>query len=131
MEDLLDYAKVEFARSDEELLDFDQQRLVEWFMLEPPRLLHVWGWFESLSDWREGGFGVGPISHCEIEAWARLMRVTLYPAEVELLRQIDREYRTYRYYKDNPDKVREKASLADQFRAIQQQRRERQTIDGG
>lgn len=56
-----------------------------------------------LSGWREQGFGVGPISHQEIVAWAWLYRVRPSPAEVTVLRDLDIALRDYHNKKNNSD----------------------------
>lgn len=57
----------------------------------PWPLSHVWEWFVGeLSGRRSsGGFGVNPITHAEIEAWARLTNRTPTPREVRLLLRLD------------------------------------------
>lgn len=79
-----------------------------------PELLYVWRWFQSLTGWREQGWGFGPLSHCEIEAWTRLMRIEIFPSEVEALRQVDMTVRLYEQQKSEP----EKQSIGDQLRDI-------------
>jgi hypothetical protein len=111
-------------------LSIEEQEVAQWFAERPPALLYIYGWFQDLCDWREQGFGVGPLPHREIKAWADLMQLDISPSEVAALRGIDREYRLYRYYKDNPEKSRERASLTEQFAQIQQQRKARETISG-
>jgi len=63
--------------------------------LKEPALAYVWRWFETLIDCREAGFGAGPLTYQEIEAWSRLSRVDVSAAEADLLRRLDREYRAY------------------------------------
>ncbi|MEF2074348.1 phage tail assembly chaperone [Consotaella aegiceratis] len=55
---------------------------------EAGRLL--WQWFGELHEARGYGMvGPDPISHVEIEAWARLRRVQLQPHHVEIVRAMD------------------------------------------
>jgi hypothetical protein len=71
-----------------------------------PLFAYLWDWFNDLSDWREmGSMAIGPLSHREIEAWSRLLCVNISPSEVDVLRQIDREYRSALYEKQNPKKA--------------------------
>lgn len=73
---------------------------------------------------------MGPISHQEMLAWAQLMRVDITPSEVDALRRIDTEYRTYRYFKDHPEEAKKNVSLAEQFAQIKAERQARQAISG-
>jgi hypothetical protein len=60
----------------------------------PDEVAHIWIWFTQLMDWRTPGFNMpGALSHCEMQAWAKLMHIELYPAEVDALRRLDRAYR--------------------------------------
>lgn len=91
---MLDYARAIFARP--EGANYPEP--------EPPRLDYLWGWFCQLSDWRVVGFSLGAISHLEIEAWARLMRIELFPSEVDALRRLDRAYRLHAQAASAPPK---------------------------
>lgn len=46
--------------------------------------------------------GVGPLSHQEIDSWARLFRVDISPFEVDVLRRLDRTFREHYAKKKNP-----------------------------
>jgi hypothetical protein len=71
-------------------------RLAEHEATWPPEQIgYLWDWFSALTDWRQQTMGVGPLSHLEMEAWARLMRIEISPFEVEVLRMLDRECRQY------------------------------------
>lgn len=62
---------------------------------DKPVLVYLWQWFNDLTDWRDLSFGVGALSHQEIESWARLFRVDISPFEVDVIRRIDREFRAW------------------------------------
>lgn len=79
-------------------------------------LEYIWAWFQRLTDWRQVGFDIGALSHLEIEAWARLMRIEIFPSEVEGLRQLDRTTRNYYAKKREPEKV----SISDQLRGMKE-----------
>ena len=73
---------------------------------EPPEQIgYLWYWFNDLTDWRDNAFGVGALSHQEIEAWARLFRIEISPFEVDALRRLDREFRSFQHEKNNPAPV--------------------------
>jgi len=69
---------------------------------DPPCFVYLWHWFNELTDWREQGFGVGPVSHQEIIAWATLNRFKPQPCEVSVLRALDRVFRKYHNDKNDP-----------------------------
>jgi hypothetical protein len=53
----------------------------------------VWNVFSTLHRTRgAGAVTPNPLSFMEIDAWSRLMQVTLAPWEVELVRALDDEY---------------------------------------
>lgn len=53
-------------------------------------MLYLWDWFRRLSRRRgSSGNGANPISHRDIEAFARLYRIPIHPWEVEALERID------------------------------------------
>jgi hypothetical protein len=56
---------------------------------DAPVLDYLWRWFSLLHGYREVGFGMGPISHREILAWAQLYRIRPEPAEMAVLRDLD------------------------------------------
>jgi hypothetical protein len=85
---------------------------------EPPILNYLWRWFCALTDWREQGWGMGPLRHTEMEAWARLMGISIYPSEAEGMRQIDRLLRQHQYEKDNPAQ----ATFGEQMKKIKEAR---------
>jgi len=82
-----------------------------------PQLGYLWRWFEQLIDCREVGFGAGPLTYQEIDAWARLMRFDVSPVEATLLRQLDRTYRTLLQEKLERDKPKPK-SISDKLEDI-------------
>lgn len=56
----------------------------------PDAFAHIWDWFYELASRRTTGMsGFNPISHMEVEAWARLRRIDVAPWEVRLLLQLD------------------------------------------
>jgi hypothetical protein len=81
---------------------------------EEPELAYLWRWFCSLNDWREQGWGMGPLSHVEMDAWARLMRIDILPIEVEALRRLDRVAREHHQQKDQPQQV----PISEQLKAL-------------
>lgn len=89
-------------------------------MPQEPDLIYIWNWFTSLNDWREQGWGIGPLSHQEIESWARLMRLEIFPSEVDAMRRLDRAMREFNYKKDHPDP----APISEQLQAVKQMRDE-------
>ena len=91
---MVEFARSEFARADDWPVD----------VLNEPALFYVWRWFETLIDCREAGFGAGPLTYQEIDAWSRLSRVDVSAAEADILRRIDREYRDFIQKKDEPPK---------------------------
>lgn len=80
----------------------------------PEQIGYLWRWFSDLTDWRECSMGVGPLSHQEIESWARLMRVDISPFEVDVVRRLDREFRAWQSEKENP----EPTPIGEQLRAL-------------
>jgi hypothetical protein len=62
----------------------------------PEQIGYLSAWFDDLSDWRTPGYAaIGPLSHLEIECWARLYRIDISPFEIDVLRKLDRELRAY------------------------------------
>ncbi|SLN19915.1 hypothetical protein ROJ8625_00697 [Roseivivax jejudonensis] len=58
----------------------------------------LWNCFMTLSRARScGPVGPNPISHSEIEAWARLMRMPLEPHHVAILTAMDAAYMQHAY----------------------------------
>lgn len=55
----------------------------------PDIVAYVWRWFTELDSARQIGMGINPLSHTEIEAWARLNRINLTPFEVRCIRALD------------------------------------------
>jgi hypothetical protein len=59
----------------------------------PPELplgaRHIWRAFLELHRTRSGGFGPGPITYAEIDAWQRTMCLRLLPWEIFALRRVD------------------------------------------
>lgn len=55
----------------------------------PDALEYIWEWFGELSRTRGGGWGPGPITYLEIDAWARLTSNSPEPWEVALIRKLD------------------------------------------
>ena len=60
----------------------------------PECAMHLWDWFLELSDTRQNGMSINPISHTEIISWSRLMRIRLEPWEVRALKIIDNAFIT-------------------------------------
>lgn len=55
-----------------------------------PEAERLWAWFLELNNARSGsGFGPNPIGYVELEAWSRLMNISLAPWEVRALRLTD------------------------------------------
>lgn len=52
----------------------------------------IWRVFRELHCTRAGGFGPGPITYTEIEAYMRVMCTPLLPWEIQALRQVDNAY---------------------------------------
>lgn len=51
---------------------------------------HVWEYFQTIDIKRQShGYGYNPITHLELEAWARLYRIDLKPWEVDALSSMD------------------------------------------
>lgn len=101
--------RIEFRREDKtgELARDRDARLAEHDARWPPEdIAYLWDWFGDLTDWRDSSMGVGPLSHLEIECWSRLMQVNppISPFEVDVLRKLDRECRSYYAEKHNPQK---------------------------
>lgn len=64
----------------------------------------VWNIFSTLHRSRGAGAAAqNPITFTEIDAWSRLMQVTLVPWEVELVRALDDEY--FASLNDNAEQV--------------------------
>jgi hypothetical protein len=55
----------------------------------PSGLQYLAGWFGELAGSRASGFGVGPITYSEIEAWSRLTGRSPDPIEVRAIRALD------------------------------------------
>lgn len=56
-------------------------------------LLYLWSAFLRLSNRRgAGGFGVNPISFCEIEAFCRLSGQRFAPWEIRLIEELDQMF---------------------------------------
>jgi hypothetical protein len=92
------------------------RRLAEHDAAFPPEDIgYLWRWFEDLSDWRDSAFGVGPLSHQEIESWGRLMRIDppIGPFEAEVLRKLDRECRSFHAEKNDPARPASATPIAD------------------
>lgn len=79
---------------------------------EPGRL--IWSWFVEISGTRTyHAAGPNPISHAEIEAWARLHRWPLQPHHVALLRTLDAAWLDCAFAAaKNPKAAKEKPSGA-------------------
>lgn len=57
----------------------------------PPDAEHIWAWFLDLHQARGGnGFGPNPISWRDLVAWRDLTGVTIYPAEIMAIMELDR-----------------------------------------
>jgi hypothetical protein len=97
--------------------DKDDDELAERFQSNP--LAYVWRWFNDLTDWRQQSVSVGPLSHLEIECWARLYRLDppIRPFEVDLLRRLDRICRHF-YTSKNDEPQETDRGIGEQIRAI-------------
>lgn len=59
----------------------------------PPTLEYLWRWYGMLVDCREYGFEIiGVLTHQEIGAWAKLLKINISPVEVLILRRLDRAF---------------------------------------
>lgn len=56
----------------------------------------LWGAFCALDETRESGFGVGAISFTEMKSYADLWGFRWAPAEIAIIRALDRAYRVFR-----------------------------------
>jgi hypothetical protein len=66
----------------------------------PVELEHVWSWFKDLDGCRTIGLTLGPITHCEITAWAKGMKIDLMPLERRAIRSLDVAYLNFQNSKD-------------------------------
>lgn len=71
--------------------------------------------------------GLGPILPSEIEAWSRIGQIDVSPVEIDLIRQIDRQFRTYKYKKDHPDPV----PISQTMRDVAEQAKARRALKEG
>lgn len=63
----------------------------------PAECVHLWRWFVELSAARgSNGWGPNPISYLDIEAWSRLTRTIINPAEVRAIIALDQAFLTER-----------------------------------
>lgn len=54
---------------------------------------YLYDWFLELSRARSSsGFGINPISHLEIDAWARLYGISPQPHELQIIAALDDAY---------------------------------------
>lgn len=53
---------------------------------------HVWEWFLALNYQRPVGFGLSPISFCELKAYLNLMHIDYLREDIEAFSIIDRAY---------------------------------------
>lgn len=61
----------------------------------PEVFVHAWGWFLELNRARtSNGFGINPISFCEIVAWASLTGRNPSALDILAIREIDTAYVT-------------------------------------
>lgn len=51
--------------------------------------MEVWIWFKRLSNRRQSGMGVNPITFTEIQSFFSLLGITPVPEEIELLELFD------------------------------------------
>jgi hypothetical protein len=58
----------------------------------PYELEHVWSWFKELDSTRLIGMTLGPITHCEITAWADGEGIRLMPFQRRAIRALDVAY---------------------------------------
>lgn len=81
----------------------------------------MWEWFCDLADWRSGGFSIGPLMHSEIQAWSILMGIDISPAEVMMLRRLDRAFRevlTPKPEAETPKREAAMSSFADNLKLM-------------
>lgn len=126
MEQLIEGARVEYRKDKVLFINGNAEkevdraiRLAEHEANWPPEeLAYLSAWFDSLSGWRNSSFGVGPLSHLEIECWARLMRIEpmISPFEVDVLRRLDAEFRVALAEED--DENSSPTPIADSFNAL-------------
>lgn len=65
----------------------------------------LWGVFLALDDTRESGMGLGPITFTEMKAYASLFGFRFQPAEIGIIRRLDRAYRVFRSQKSDETEV--------------------------
>ena len=58
----------------------------------PPEGEHIWQWFWQLSSKRGGGFGPGPLTYTEIQAWIGTTGTIVRPYEIDILNDMDGAY---------------------------------------
>lgn len=63
----------------------------------PPEGVWLWGAFCALDDTRDAGMGLGAITYTEMVHYAALWGFTWAPAELSIIRALDRAYRTFKY----------------------------------
>jgi hypothetical protein len=62
----------------------------QWGLPDPPEgLLYLWGYFLKLSNRRQSGMGVNPITYTELDGFMRLSKVSLEAWEVDLIFALD------------------------------------------
>lgn len=63
----------------------------------PPEGAWLWGAFCALDDTRDSGMGVGAITFTEMKSYAQLWGFQWAPAEIAIVRALDRSYRVFKY----------------------------------
>jgi hypothetical protein len=59
----------------------------------PDLLFYLWVYFKQLNETRgNNGYSPNPLSFLEIEAWCRLMKISLSSFDVECLMALDQEF---------------------------------------
>jgi hypothetical protein len=62
----------------------------EWGYPEFPQVLsYLWQHFINLNNSRQSGMGMNPISYSEIDAYCRLMKVSLSTFDVSAIKRLD------------------------------------------
>ena len=58
-------------------------------ILVPDDVHYIWAWFFDLHVTRPSGFGAGPITYTEIQAWMNLTKNYPTAWEIQILRRLD------------------------------------------
>lgn len=69
----------------------------------PREFATVWAWFAELNETRgANGFGPSPLAYAEIDAWRRLTGRRPSPADIAILRALDRAWLDAQHAKSDP-----------------------------